>query len=470
MKMTHISVALITMASFCQAAPQEQPIVSVSSRANPKATVVYPASDPTNTGNWVINTTFTDEFNGTGLDTTKWNAKQIKETGSNPCGSTAAGIKWDGRQPALFLSSNVVVTGGTLQIIMRRDAANTTIPTCAQGYGYKGYTRALINTPSTAYYGYYEARIKAMNSTGSTGFWIVGSANGYDIEIDLLEYSPKLNNTPNQWGQAWGPPLTVYMSGHLWAYPGHAKNGTDYAPTFIRPTVGWKPTWDGSADFHVYGLDWNADTLTWYVDGVQRRQIKNSNWVVPGCLMFDAEIQPTWFGIPPDRDLPSTMYVDYVRVWNKGSGPAKQNSVLTPATGVSVPLGTTLTNLCTANGPGTFVYVPSTATVACPLSVTANFTPTDTTTYNPASASVAITVTSAGKITPIFTPVANVSVPTSTTWPICVRRMCPDHSPTHRQQHLLLDHYRSQPTLRRPIRLPTTFLWSQLRSPMYHQC
>ena len=38
MKMTHISVALITMASFCQAAPQEQPIVSVSSRANPKAT------------------------------------------------------------------------------------------------------------------------------------------------------------------------------------------------------------------------------------------------------------------------------------------------------------------------------------------------------------------------------------------------------------------------------------------------
>ena len=129
-----------------------------------------------------------------------------------------------------------------------------------------------------------------MNSTGSTGFWIVGSANGYDIEIDLLEYSPKLNNTPNQSGQAWGPPLTVYMSGHLWAYPGHAKNGTDYAPTFIRPTVGWKPTWDGSAEFHVYGLDWNADTLTWYDDGVQRRQIKNSNWIVPGCLMFDAEI------------------------------------------------------------------------------------------------------------------------------------------------------------------------------------
>ena len=161
MKMTHISVALITMASFCQAAPQEQPIVSVSSRANPKATVVIaPASDPTNTGNWVINTTFTDEFNGTGLDTTKWNEKQIKETGSNPCGSTAAGIKWDGRQPALFLSSNVVVTGGTLQIIMGRDAANTTIPTCAQGYGYKGYTSALINTPSIAYYGYYECESK----------------------------------------------------------------------------------------------------------------------------------------------------------------------------------------------------------------------------------------------------------------------------------------------------------------------
>ena len=139
----------------------------------------------------------------------------------------------------------------------------------------------------------------------------------------------KLNNSG---GEAWGPAQTIFMSVH----------GTSM-PSGVAQTTQWTPAWDIAADYHVYGVDWNASTITWYVDGVQCRQVQNTSWTNPAPLMFDTEIFITWFGLPAAGDLPSTMYVDYVRTWTKGTGPVKQNPVLTPATGVSVSIGTTLT-------------------------------------------------------------------------------------------------------------------------------
>ena len=347
------------------------PAVNPAPAPAPQAATPVPTSDPGNTGNWTLNPAFSDNFDAGTLDTTKWQLK---------------GIGWDGRQPSFFLPANVTVGGGNLQLTMRRDPNNATIPRWAQQQGYNGYTAAEVNSIAPAPYGYYEARIKAMNSSGSTAFWLAGSRGQYKIEIDVVEITAKLNGGT-------GPANDVFMSAHLWAAPGMPDNGTDYAPNVgIDPTTDWSGGWNAAADYHIYGLDWNAKTITWYVDGVQRRQIENTDWTVPVPIIFDTEIFTGWFGLPADSDLPSTIYVDYVRAWTKGSGPVLKTPVITPRIGVSVPVGTPLSNLATDDVPGTFTYSPAVAQQAGPLQVTANFIPADTGSYTTASATVSITV------------------------------------------------------------------------------
>jgi hypothetical protein len=34
-------------------------------------------------------------------------------------------------------------------------------------------------------------------------------------------------------------------------------------------------------------------------------------------VVFDSESFPDWFGIPEDKDLPSTFSIEYIRAWKK---------------------------------------------------------------------------------------------------------------------------------------------------------
>jgi hypothetical protein len=59
------------------------------------------------------------------------------------------------------------------------------------------------------------------------------------------------------------------------------------------------------------------DELRFYVDGVLVRSVENTHWHQPLYLIFDSETMPKWFGMPDDKDLPSTFSVEYVRAWKK---------------------------------------------------------------------------------------------------------------------------------------------------------
>ena len=56
-----------------------------------------------------------------------------------------------------------------------------------------------------------------------------------------------------------------------------------------------------------------------FVDGVLVRSVENTHWHQPLYLIFDSETMPKWFGMPDDKDLPSTFSVEYVRAWKKKS-------------------------------------------------------------------------------------------------------------------------------------------------------
>jgi hypothetical protein len=98
----------------------------------------------------------------------------------------------------------------------------------------------------------------------------------------------------------------------------------------------------------------------------------------------------------------------------------KTTPTITWATPASIVAGTALsaTQLdATANVAGTFVYSPAVGTVestAGTVTLSATFTPTDTTDYNTASASVSLTVTASTKTTPIITWATPAAIVTGT--------------------------------------------------------
>ena len=82
--------------------------------------------------------------------------------------------------------------------------------------------------------------------------------------------------------------------------------------------------WDGpdlSRSFHTYAVDWQSDHVTWYVDGVERARTTDRALICPEAMypILNLAVGGSLVG-PPDRTtpFPSTMDVDYVRIWQNG--------------------------------------------------------------------------------------------------------------------------------------------------------
>lgn len=242
-------------------------------------TDAYPLSDQKNKGGWVKFEPMSDEFEGKELDHNKW----------------TVGISWwKGRQPGLFSDNNVSVSDGKLHLTMRKEKLQPE----AEKLGYKDYTCAALHTKTRAGYGYYEVKAKPMNSAGSSAFWFQqDESSEWATEIDVFEIG----------GNARGFESKYNMNLHVFRTPQEQKHWS----------VGgvWVAPWRLADDYHVYGLDWGKAEIKYFVDGVLVRTVENTHWHQPLYLIFDSETMPEWFGMPDDKDLPSTFDVEYVRTW-----------------------------------------------------------------------------------------------------------------------------------------------------------
>ncbi len=139
-----------------------------------------------------------------------------------------------------------------------------------------------------------------MNSAGSSSFWFQGEGTpGWKTEIDVFEIGGKAKGFENKYN----------MNLHVFQTPREKKHWE------VQHT--WLAPWPLAADYHVYGLDWGQDEIEYYVDGVVVRTVENTHWHQPLYMIFDSETMTGWFGMPDDKDLPSTFGVDYVRAWKK---------------------------------------------------------------------------------------------------------------------------------------------------------
>lgn len=200
-------------------------IVALSVRADPP-----PAPEGFQ---WLENPAYTDEFNGTALDTGKWYDHHPR---------------WKGRPPAMFMPENVSVGGGYLRL------SNGMLPEKKEAFTMGG--AAVVSKKVEAFYGYYECRMKASSISMSSTFWM--SHRGKDIP-GIGRVAQELDIQETIGGAKKNKAFRTRMNSntHVW----HNQESTS-AGNHAEIT----PASDEA--FHVYGCWWeNATTVHFYWNG-----------------------------------------------------------------------------------------------------------------------------------------------------------------------------------------------------------
>lgn len=230
-------------------------------------------------GNWQLK--FSDDFNGSGLDTGKWTP--CFYWAPNGCTNGGAGdLQW-------FSPNNVSVGGGILRLRAERKPSNGL-----------NYTSGMIASHDkfAFQYGYVEFRAKVPKGNGFwPTLWLLSQNKNWPPEIDVAEFVG--SNTNN-----------VHMTIHY-------KNGSGAHES----SSGWWGGIDFSGGYHTYGLLWEADKLVWYVDGVERRRYTNSGNIPDEAMYVTATLAlgKAWTNSPPDNStpLPNNLEIDHIKVWQR---------------------------------------------------------------------------------------------------------------------------------------------------------
>ncbi|KAA2244539.1 family 16 glycosylhydrolase [Chitinophaga agrisoli] len=236
--------------------------------------------------NWQL--VWADEFEGSiGPD---WNF----ETGTGSGG-------WGNNEQQYYRRENATVENGKLVINARRE-----------GFGGMNYTSARMTTQNRKSwkYGKIEARIAVPRFSGAwPAFWMLGNSVATPPywpacgEIDILEH---VNTDNNVVGTIhWASPTNEH-----WSY------GASTTPAA------------SISDYHTYSIEWNANSIKWFVDGTQYNEANIQNNVNSTdefhnnfFILLNLAIGGNWPGFNIDQNaFPAKMYVEYVRVYQDAGG------------------------------------------------------------------------------------------------------------------------------------------------------
>ncbi len=238
-------------------------------------------------GKW--NLVFEDNFEGTSLDTKKWNYNY-------PWGHTH-------NHRAYMIDSMVTVVNGQLQIKaidQRNPAAPAGTDKWADQFGYLSfdYTSGAINSNSkfNFQYGYLEGSFKAPATLGTwPAFWTLNANGAWPPEIDVLE-------------------IPSARTQHHYYY--HYTNSSGAQASFGTSNSG--P--DKSAAFHTYGVEWGPTYMKFYFDGKLLNSYTGHTECNQGIDMYIIINLAVggWAGDPPAGAVFPCYYMcDWVRVWKQ---------------------------------------------------------------------------------------------------------------------------------------------------------
>ncbi|CAM9195956.1 unnamed protein product, partial [Phaeothamnion confervicola] len=259
---------------------------------------------------------FEDEFEGPALDTDKWTYDEGDGCDYNLC-------QWGNSELQWYRKENVAVDSGDLVLSLKKG-----------NYASRDYTSGkVISKRKAAFtYGRVEARIKAPKVALGLwpAFWLLPNMNKYGTwassgEIDVFESNGNMTTVINNL----------------------AFNGS-------YPNQQWAADYDGGScafdtgaplgdDYHVYAVDWSADSMKWYFD--DQLICTKTTWFAVNSFTGEALAKPAPFDqdfymilnlalggsyggstIADDVDG-AEMRVDYVRVYQDSDSAAPPGSV-----------------------------------------------------------------------------------------------------------------------------------------------
>jgi beta-glucanase (GH16 family) len=272
---------------------------------------------------------WSDEFDGSAIDTSKWSHEVNCNGGGN-----------NEQQCYTDSTENSYVDDGLLNIVALPAPAGSPLP----------YTSARLRTLNKGdwTYGRFEIRAKLPQGQGSWPAiwmlptdWVYGgwAASG---EIDIVE---AVNlKTQSDAGDAQPGELESRVHGTLHygkSWPENVSSGTDYK----------FPADENPADiFHTYALEWQEGEMRWYIDGEHYATQEDSGWysqyavdgelvTAPGSAPFNQNfhmllnlaVGGSWAANVNEKGIdssvfPQTLNIDYVRVYecsiqpNTGAG------------------------------------------------------------------------------------------------------------------------------------------------------
>ncbi len=233
------------------------------------------------------NIVWSDEFNGTSVDLTKWTF----ETGNNN--------GWGNGELEYYTArtNNAYVSNGVLHIVAQQES-----------YGGYSFTSARMKTQNhynTPVYGQFEWRARLPSGVGMwPALWLLGSdypSVGWPAcgEIDVVE-----NNGAS--------PTWVQGSLH-WGTSGEVSRTATYY--FTSP--------DSVTNWHTYDLIWRLGSFQYFVDGnlYQTQTGLTSPFNAPFFFIMNLAVGGQYVGSPSvgtieaGTSFPQEVQVDYVRVY-----------------------------------------------------------------------------------------------------------------------------------------------------------
>ena len=257
---------------------------------------VDPDPDPTEPGDsatWTL--VWSDEFDGTQLDPTRWTPQEGDGCDFGICG-------WGNNELQWYQAENAVVGNGLLTITARKESA-----------GGKQYTSARLRTYRKGDWTYARVEFRAKLPVGQglwPAVWMLPTDNVYGEwaasgEIDIVELVGH-------------EPATVHGTLHYGGeWPDNRSSGDSYT----------LPSGTFADDFHTFALEWEEGVIRWYVDGElyqTQRQWTTDVGVYPAPfderfhLLVNVAVGGDWPGSPDaSTTFPKTLEMDWIRVYQK---------------------------------------------------------------------------------------------------------------------------------------------------------
>lgn len=236
---------------------------------------------------------WSDEFEGTSLDTSKWDAVEWKTPHNN--------------ELQAYRPSRVTVQDGKL--VLTADDAD---------FGGKAYTSGKVESKWTKQYGRFEIRAKLPGTRGTwPAIWLLPDTEKYPWptqgEIDILE---NRGNQPNLTSSA-------YHYG-----PSPRERQFSFAEQRTS-TLGELQNYHD--EFHTYVVEWDKSMLKFFVDDVHYFTLHDADLggflgkqTAPAEIVLNVAVGGDFVeDAPPDDSSiwPQAMMVDYVRVYERTDAP-----------------------------------------------------------------------------------------------------------------------------------------------------